>query len=213
MPKAPVATKGRQPGDDDEDDFELPAEFGSGDLVTVSTGFPPYLIIEEGVKFACTVEALDLTDPDFFRFICKNLGKTLQCNTGKRQDGVAAEVQKGENFTISWFATLPLEWAMKYKTPLVITPLGKDEGRKLPNGKPGSLWRFTYQTTVEGAKQIETEKNRALNFGKRMVVENKESFPNPDYLFAFGEGIDLGALPSDKKAALNSGKTPVNAEA
>ena len=185
--------KGRNPGDDmEEDDFELPAEFGQGELVAVSTGFPPYLVIEEGVKFACTVESLDLTDPDFIRFVCKNLGKELKCNTGKRNDGQEVIVNRGEEFTVSWFATLPLEWAMSHKTPLLITPLAKESGRKMANGKPGNLWRFSYETTADGAKQIAAEKNRALGFGRRMIVvgtgNQAESQPNPSYLGAFTDG-------------------------
>jgi hypothetical protein len=206
MPKAPaVKTATRNPGDDLEEDFELGSEFDGQELVTVSTSFPPYLVIEEGRKFACTVQSFDYTDPDFPRFVCKNIGKNpLLCMTGKRQDGAEVEVEMGGEFTVSWFSTLPLEWAMRHGTPLIITPLEKEEGRKMANGKPGSLWRFSYETTKAGKLQIEGEKNRALGYGKRMITQDNVGIPNPAYLVAFMGDAPSLAAPAKPKLQANA---------
>jgi hypothetical protein len=194
----------REAGSDFEEDAALPSEFGGEELVKVQTGFPPYLKIEEGQVFFCKVKMLDISDPAFTRFVCENLGDSLTCAVGKVDSAEEMEVSKGGEFSLSWYATLPLEWAMGPGAPLKITVLEQESNGKLADGSPRKLWRFSYETTAKYKALIETEKSRALSFGPRYITEGEgkkaERKPNPVYLQAFMGGAALPPAQGPRSA-------------
>jgi len=182
--------------------------FGAKTLVTIATGFAPYWEPRDGAVIEIRPRMIDSTDPNFLRIICENLGGDVECSTGpKDKDGDAepVAVHNGEDMTISWFAALPLEFALKDGVPLRVTALGKTKSGTTSDGKPKYLWHFRYETYPEDQKKIMSEKARAMGFGPR------DPKGNPLYLQAFTpEGLTLAGPTADMRR-LADGR-PVDAE-
>ena len=194
---------------DADEDFDvstvtdLPAEFGGEKLVKNAVGFPPYFEPEKGKSVSLRCKYIDYTDPAFLRIVCQYLGdKPLSCATGpKDDDGEADEilVNKGELFTMGWYATLPLEFGMKDGTPIHVICKKQVKSGTTDDGQPKKLWMWEYLTTAAGNKQIMAEKSRVMAFGSRNPKRN------PLYLMAFTpDGLQLTA-PNEEMKRLASG--------
>jgi hypothetical protein len=184
----------------------LPAEFGAKALVDNAVGFAPYWRPKKGAVVDLIARSLDIADLSFIRVTCEYIGDVpLECRTGSKGDdddndeSTPILVKKGELFTVSWYATLPLEYGIKHATPIRVIVLKKSTAGKTEDGEPKKLWNFKYQTSEAGQRQISAEKMRSMGWGQRNVKTN------PAYLLAFvGEGVSLAAPPPGM--ALNSGK-------
>ncbi len=181
----------------------LPAEFGDEKLVANAVGFPPYFEPEKGRIVDLVCKMIDYSDPTFLRLICQYIGnEPLKCGTGpKDDDGESAEimVQKGELFTFSWYATLPLEFGLKDGVPIRVVCVKQMKAGTTEDGQPKKLWVWQYMTTAAGSKQIMAEKSRAMAFGSRNPKQN------PLYLAAFTpDGLKLSG-PNDEMKRLAAG--------
>ncbi len=184
----------------------LPAEFGAKALVDNAVGFAPYWRPKKGNVVDLIPRSLDIADLAFIRVTCEYIGDVpLECRTGSKGDdddndeSTPILVKKGELFTVSWYATLPLEYGIKHSTPIRVIVLKKSTAGKTEDGEPKKLWSFKYQTSEAGQRQISAEKMRSMGWGQRNVKANAA------YLLAFvGEGASLAVPPPGM--ALNSGK-------
>jgi len=200
---------------------QIPIEFQGTEGVDVQVGFPPYWDIEEGQVIFCIPRRVDVSDPAFIRHVCECLSPEMQCSTGPKDRGGEATpvtIHRGDLFTVSNFATLPLEYGLKDAVPIKVTVIGKDTSGKLPNGQPRTMWRFKYTVPNEEMKKsIEREQNRAAGFGAKWIRDEKTktNLANMSYYRAFfPENLGLSA-PSAAMGALNSPPppAPVDAEA
>jgi len=190
----------------------LPAAFGGEKLEAVATGFPPYLEPKKGLVVDVIPRMLDFTNPKFIRVVAEYIGdEPLTCYTGpKDDDGDAAEVivHKGQFITIGWYATLPLEFALKDEVPVRIVCLKQSKSEK--DGEVRKLWHWSYLCTAKGKEHILREKARAMAFGAR------DPKTNPKYLLAFTpDGMKLSA-PTEQMLMLDEKATSrraANAEA
>lgn len=73
-----------------------------------NVGFPPYWVPALGKRLWARPVALDTRDPKFWRYVLE-AGHTTACQVGPSEDEEKIAVQKGEVFTMSVYAALPLE--------------------------------------------------------------------------------------------------------
>ena len=138
----------------------LPAEFGAKALVDNAVGFAPYWRPKKGNVVDLIPRSLDIADLAFIRVTCEYIGDVpLECRTGSKGDdddndeSTPILVKKGELFTVSWYATLPLEYGIKHSTPIRVIVLKKSTAGKTEDGEPKKLWSFKYQTSEAGQRQ------------------------------------------------------------
>jgi hypothetical protein len=126
------------------------------------TGFPPYWNPSEGRKFYGRIMARDERDPEFVRYVVQASCKHV-CRTGPADDATDCEVQTGENFTVSEYASLPL--ADYFGLEVLVTALKK---RPIKGGKQ-DVWIFKLQVAPQTkallmqrrAAQIQAKQNSA----------------------------------------------------
>jgi len=142
----------------------------------LGTGFAPYLKPVVGLIFKFVPLMIDARTPNFVRYTCQNIGDTpLKCATGPVKDAEEVIVKPGEIFSISKYATLPLDEMMglgilafcdgRREMPPIATP-GPDFG------KPRSpMYTFKFKMTKEDSKNF---KERRASFALEMANKAKE---------------------------------------
>jgi hypothetical protein len=109
-------------------------------------GFPPYWNPSEGKKFYARVVDVDDADPDFQRFVLQ-AGHDIECQRGPSADAETVVVHKGEFFTCSVYASLPLHRYLDI--PVLVTVKGK---RKLDGAR--TLWEFSLAVSEQAKKVL-----------------------------------------------------------
>jgi hypothetical protein len=94
-------------------DDETPVDFVDSEVDTsgfeeAQIGFPPYFKPIEGRTIKFRPVALDTRDARFFRWVCE-ASHNIACWTGPKDDAEPVLVRSGEYFTMSVYASLPLE--------------------------------------------------------------------------------------------------------
>jgi hypothetical protein len=117
-------------------------------------GFAPYWTPEKGKTFLARVENFDMRDPKFQRFICENKGKAMTCHTGPQDDQKEVTVKKGERFSLSAYAGLPLLDYMGCE--VFVEVVGK---RKIA-GQPNPMWVFTIRVSPETKRMLAERRRR-----------------------------------------------------
>jgi hypothetical protein len=115
-------------------------------------GFPPYWTPEEGKKVYARVVDFDDSDPEFLRYVMQ-AGHDIDCQRGPSDAREEVTVHKGEFFTMSQYASLPLG---KYLDIPVLIQV--KEKRKIDGGK--TMWVFSLSVS-EQAKKILAARRQA----------------------------------------------------
>jgi hypothetical protein len=97
----------------DNIDDETPVDFADSAVDTTGfeeaqIGFPPYFKPNEGRTVKFRPVALDTRDARFFRWVAE-ASHNIACWTGPKDDAEPVLVHAGEYFTLSVYASLPLE--------------------------------------------------------------------------------------------------------
>jgi hypothetical protein len=156
-----------------EDTSSMPDE---SDMEEEQIGFPPYWNPEIGKKFYARVEQLDMRDPAFVRYVCSNQGDPLDCFTGPTDDQKEKIVRKGERFSLSAYAALPLHDYIGFN--VLVTVKGK---QKVPN-QPSPMWIFSIAISKSDKQRLLTMRRgvgkRALALRKaNPVTSNEDDIP------------------------------------
>lgn len=116
------------------DNHNVAELFAEGQTDKLNIGFPPYWNPEEGSKIFCEPVVVDARDPEFIRYICIALAPLIGM-TGSKRNELQEEVQVevGEKFSLSAYASLPLEQLMgDPRIPICIEVVGKEPVQSNP---------------------------------------------------------------------------------
>lgn len=150
--------------------------------------FPPYWEAGEGKWFYAMIVACDDRDKNFVRYVAQ-AEMPLECAKGAKK-GKSANyekivVQKGEFFTLSAYAGLPLD---RY---IGIRVLVKTKGQR-DVGQPQPMWDFSLKVSPED-KKILLEERKAI--ASRAMREFREGRKNAGALPAKGHSVAADDFP------------------
>lgn len=131
--------------------------FDDSGTVEEQIGFPPYWSPASGRKLRIRVTAFDQRDPTFPRWVVQAT-HNVACQSGPSDEAEPRLVKKGEFFSMSLYAALPLQ---KYVGEEVIVEC--KEERDIGSGK--SLWVWSLRCTPEVHERVanrQEERNRLL---------------------------------------------------
>lgn len=124
--------------------------------------FPPYWNPEIGKKIFFTPVMLDEKDPNFPRFVCK-AGMITNCLEGPSDNQKETTIKTGEYFTISQYASLPLQNYFGHPVLVEVMDLVKFKGE---DGTPRTRWVFELRVAPETKRLLEAarvEQAKSLN--------------------------------------------------
>ena len=185
---APVSSTSNE---DFEEEFDLEAATAAFDAAggeeVLGTGFAPYLKPQVGGLYTFIPLMVDARDPSFVRYTCQNTGKDLRCATGPVDDGEEVIVKKGEIFSISKYATLPLIEMMGLSVTAFCSgtqKLGPIKVHADPSmiGKPRSpMYTFKFKLSTEDTLKFKAARaNFALeqaNAQRQLAAHNASNLP------------------------------------
>lgn len=120
-----------------------------------ATGFDPYWTPELGKTFRAMVIDIDDKDSDFIRYRMQNAGdEAIVCQRGPASDAEEIEVQPGEHFTCSAYASLPLNQFYGIEVRVVVYENRKLPGNEQSFNKPRDLWLFKVLVSPEDKKAL-----------------------------------------------------------
>lgn len=119
-------------------------------------GFPPYWNPEEGKQFYALPISRDERDPDFHRYVLQAF-QDVDCQIGPSDDAETVKVKKGEFFTCSTYAALPLELYALAKTPVLVSVKKK---RELKGNK--ELWIFSVALAPADKKRLDSVRTELM---------------------------------------------------
>lgn len=148
-------------------------------------GFPPYwnprmtmvdptkpragMVPGTGNSFLGTVVNRDERDPNFTRYVVQ-ASRAIRCQNGPSDDAEEVIVQKGEFFTLSTYASLPLD--DYFGMEVYVQPIGKRKIKDDPEtGEPRDLWRFSLMVSPESKKLL---KNRREEHTRLLLKAQEE---------------------------------------
>lgn len=135
----------------------------TGETVKQQTGLPPYWAADEEVHkagvaqgFYARVIGRDDGDPTFPRYVVQ-AGMDTPCMKGGGDDAEPVIVKKGEFFTTSVYAGLPLERFIG--VPVIVKV--KDKRKINTKGGPRTIWDFTVEVTPQVDKILAARRQAA----------------------------------------------------
>lgn len=124
-------------------------------------GFPPYWSPQrEGQPFFGRIVALDTRQEDFYRYVVQATKFPMFCRLGPADDAEKIMVQAGDFYTVSAYASLPLEDFFDIEVLVVATKKRKLPGNEASKGVKRDLWMWDVKVESEKEKQI-IERRRA----------------------------------------------------
>lgn len=137
-------------GDELEDEGFEDSDFSEEE----SIGFPPYWNPEPGDVIYFKPAKLDVREANFHRWVCIAL-KPMTCQTGPAEDAEDVAVNRGEFFTMSVYAALPLEKYVDLSVKVVVK--GKREKATKQNRHP---WEFQLFLTKSSKRALTARLSR-----------------------------------------------------
>lgn len=129
----------------EDEDFDIDEALYSDEQV----GLPPYWNPEVGRKFKATVCAIDDKDPEFNRFVLR-ASHAVRCQRGPAKDAETLLVTKGQYFTCSVYAALPLQRFIGFEVIVICVKL-----REGVTKEGFDVWEFRVLTDEATKKQLE----------------------------------------------------------
>jgi hypothetical protein len=118
-------------------------------------GFPPYWSPQrEGQPFFGRVVALDTRQEDFYRYVIQATKFPMFCRLGPADDAEKILVQPGDFFTVSNYASLPLEDFFDIEVIAIATKKRKLPGNEASKGVKRDLWMWDVRVESEKEKRI-----------------------------------------------------------
>ena len=152
---------------------EVPAKISHHDLppevagfVEEQISFPPYWNPDMGKVFYGMVVNLDDTDPTFVRYVVEAFMPTL-CERGDKHNKEEVLVQKGEFFTLSAYAGLPLDRYIGFAVFVQV------KGQR-DVGQPQPMWEFTLKISPEDRKVFVEERKQRIAAAMQRYRENRK---------------------------------------
>lgn len=127
-----------------DEDFDIDEDSYSDEQV----GLPPYWNPEVGRKFKARVVGLDEKDPDFPRYQLV-ASHAIRCHKGPAKDAETVEVGRGQYFTCSVYAALPLDRFMGEEVIVICVRL-----REGVTKEGFDVWEFRVLTDKETKKRL-----------------------------------------------------------
>jgi hypothetical protein len=117
-------------------------------------GFPPYWKCKAvGDRFVGRVVNLDLTDPEFERFVVQ-AGMTTECSRGPVDESIPVTVKPGEYFSVSLYGGLRNALLSGHflvtDDPIVVECIGKQD-----TGQPSKMYTWRVRVSPRDKKLIE----------------------------------------------------------
>lgn len=123
-----------------------------------------------GNSFLGTVVNRDERDEHFHRYVIQ-ASRAIRCQNGPSDDAEEVIVQKGEFFTLSTYASLPLE--NYFGMEVYVTPIQKRKIKDDPEtGEPRDLWRFKLMVSP-ASKKLLTDKRAEHT---KLLLEAQEKY-------------------------------------
>lgn len=132
----------------EDEDFDIDSAFTDEQV-----GLPPYWNPEVGRKFKATVCTIDDKDPEFNRFVLR-AAHAVRCQRGPAKDAETLLVQKGQYFTCSVYAALPLQRFIGFEVIVICVKL-----REGVTKEGFDVWEFRVLTDEETKKQLESRRS------------------------------------------------------
>lgn len=118
-------------------------------------GFPPYWSPQrEGQPFFGRVVALDTRQEDFYRYVIQATKFPMFCRLGPADDAEKILVQPGDFFTVSNYASLPLEDFFDIEVIAIATKKRKLPGNEASKGVKRDLWMWDVRVESDKEKKI-----------------------------------------------------------
>jgi hypothetical protein len=118
-------------------------------------GFPPYWSPQrEGQPFFGRVVALDTRQEDFYRYVIQATKFPMYCRLGPADDAEKILVQPGDFFTVSNYASLPLEDFFDIEVIAIATKKRKLPGNEASKGVKRDLWMWDVRVESDKEKKI-----------------------------------------------------------
>jgi hypothetical protein len=118
-------------------------------------GFPPYWApIREGALFFGRVVALDTRQDNFHRYVVQATKFPMFCRLGPADDAEKIMVQTGDFFTVSAYASLPLEEFFDVEVLVAATKKRKLPGNEASDGVKRDLWMWDVRVESEKEKRV-----------------------------------------------------------
>lgn len=143
---------------------DLPPELAG--FVEEQISFPPYWTPEEGKSFYGMVVDVDTNDPQFTRYVVQAYMPT-PCERGDKHNKEDVTVQKGEFFTLSAYAGLPLDRYVGFA--VFVTATGRRE-----IGQPQPMWEFTLKISPEDRKVLVEDRKAKIAIAMQKYRENRK---------------------------------------
>jgi hypothetical protein len=141
-------------------------------------GFPPYWSpMREGSLFFGRIVALDTRQPDFYRYIVQATKFPMFCKLGPTDDAEKIMVPTGDFFTVSAYASLPLEDFFDIEVLVEATKKRKLPGNEASKGVKRDLWMWNVRVESEKEKKmIETRRSEKAKqlMEERALTETSE---------------------------------------
>ena len=129
----------------EDEDFDIDEDDYSDEQV----GLPPYWNPEVGRKFKAVVVGIDEKDPEFPRYQLR-ASAAVRCGRGPSDDAETVLVKKGQYFTCSTYAALPLNRYIGYEVIVICVKL-----REGVTKQGYDVWEFRVLTDSETKKQLQ----------------------------------------------------------
>ncbi len=140
-------------------------------------GFPPYWSPQrEGQPFFGRVVALDTRQEDFYRYVVQATKFPMFCRLGPADDAEKILVQPGDFFTVSNYASLPLEEFFDIEVIVIATKKRKLPGNEASKGVKRDMWMWDVRVESEKEKQIiatrRADKAKELMAARELAEDN-----------------------------------------
>ena len=184
-------------GDTSEDEA---VEFVDSDVtddgfVQEQVGFPPYFKPIEGRKIKFRPISIDMRDARFFRWVCE-ASHNIACWTGPKDDAEPVLVRAGEFFTMSVYASLPLERFLGEEIIAIVK-----SKRDIHDGQ--SVWIWNVLVKPEVKKNLELKAKAKLEKQLAEIGANGEL----DNVYEMAKNSKLLAEKQIKEAKQIGGRT------
>lgn len=118
-------------------------------------GFPPYWApLREGQPFFGRIVALDTRQEDFYRYVVQATKFPMFCRLGPSDDAEKIMVQPGDFYTVSAYASLPLEDFFDIEVLVVATKKRKLPGNEASKGVKRDMWMWDVKVESDKEKRI-----------------------------------------------------------
>ena len=137
-------------------------------------GFPPYWApIREGALFMGRIVALDTRQEDFQRYVVQATKFPMFCRLGPSDDAEKIMVPSGDFFTVSAYASLPLEDFFDIEVLVAATKKRKLPGNEASKGVKRDMWMW--EVKVPGEKEKRMVETRRAEKAKELMAARELS--------------------------------------